>query len=791
MSNILFRFGGLFLAGLAVAQPVPSVWASAAGLRSVPPQEVGIDAWHLNQIDVVVAEGLSTARMPGCVVLVGRQNKIVLLRAYGLRRVLPTPVAMTADTVFDLASLTKPVATATSVMVLVDRGRVRLDERVATYLPEFGRNGKDEITVFQLLTHQSGLVPDNPLRDYADGPRKAWERICDLRPRAEPGTTFIYSDVGYIVLGELVRRVSGKGLGRFAHEHLFAPLGMTETGYLPGKPLRRRSAPTEQRDGRWITGEVHDPRAHRLGGVAGHAGLFATAADLARYASMMLGGGALGDARILSRDALAAMTKGYPVPGGLRGLGWDVRTGYSSNRGEAFSDTAFGHGGFTGTVLWIDPELDLFVVFLSSRLHPDGKGAVNALAGRVCTIAGAAAQLPALEARRRTAAAPSETPEPPDLNVLTGLDVLRRDGFERLKGRRVGLITNHTGLSRDGISTVHLLAHAPGVRLRKLFSPEHGVAGQLDQAVIGDSTHTGTGIEVISLYGKSRRPTREMLSGLDTLVFDIQDVGARFYTYISTMGEAMQAAAEHGLRFVVLDRPNPTGGLDVAGPVLDAGRETFTGFHRLPVRHGMTVGELAELFKADRGLDLDLHVVRMEGWRRRHFFDATGLRWVNPSPNMRSLTQALLYPGIGLLETTNLSVGRGTDTPFEVLGAPWINEMGLARHLNRARLPGVRFVPIRFTPDTSTYADEACGGVNVIITDREGFRPVRTGLEIARQLRHLYGGLWKAAAIDRLLRNRDALDDLLAGKTVTEIQWRGRDELDAFLQRRRTVLMYD
>jgi len=282
-----------------------------------------------------------------------------------------------------------------------------------------------------------------------------------------------------------------------------------------------------------------------------------------------------------------------------------------------------------------------------------------------------------------------------------------------------------------------------------------------------------------------------MLSGLDTLVFDIQDVGARFYTYISTMGEAMQAAAEHGLRFVVLDRPNPTGGLDVAGPVLDAGRETFTGFHRLPVRHGMTVGELAELFKADRGLDLDLHVVRMEGWRRRHFFDATGLRWVNPSPNMRSLTQALLYPGIGLLETTNLSVGRGTDTPFEVLGAPWINETGLARHLNRARLPGVRFVPIRFTPDTSAYADEACGGVNVIITDREGFRPVRTGLEIARQLRHLYGGLWKAAAIDRLLRNRDALDDLLAGKTVTEIQWRGRDELDAFLQRRRAVLMYD
>jgi len=791
MTNAFRRFGLLLVAGLAVAHPAPPARAAPAGLKTVSPGDARLDPWHLDQIDVVVAEGLSTGRMPGCVVLVGRRGRAVLLRAYGNRQVLPTPVPMTTDTVFDLASLAKPVATATSVMVLVDRGRVRLEERVATYLPEFGRNGKGEITVHHLLTHQSGLVPDNALADYADGLEKAWERICDLAPRAEPGTKFMYSDVGYIVLGELVRRVSGKGLDAFAREHIFAPLGMTEAGYLPDEPLRRRSAPTEQRDGRWIVGEVHDPRAHRLGGVAGHAGLFATAADLARYASMMLGGGALGDVRILSPDAVATMTKAYPAGGGLRGLGWDVRTGYSSNRGDAFSDAAFGHGGFTGTVLWIDPELDLFVVFLSSRLHPDGKGVVNRLAGRICTIAGAAAQLPALEAPQGTAAVPSETCEPPALNVLTGLDVLARDGFRLLKGRRVGLITNHTGLDRTGVGNVRLLAEAPGVRLRKLFSPEHGFAGGLDQAVIGDSTHPGTGLKTISLYGKTRRPTRKMLSGLDTLVFDIQDIGARFYTYVSTMGEAMHAAAEHGLRFVVLDRPNPIGGLDVAGPVLDAGREAFVGFHRLPVRHGMTVGELATLMKAERGLDLDLHVVRMEGWRRRHFFDATGLRWVNPSPNMRSLTQALLYPGIGLLEATNLSVGRGTDTPFEVFGAPWINERGLARHLNRARLPGVRFVPIRFTPQASKYAGEDCGGVNVIVTDRNVFRPVRTGLEIARQLRHLYGGLWKAQAVDHLLRNRAAMDALLAGKTVTEIQWRCRAELRTFLERRRAVLMYD
>jgi len=789
MSNVLCRFGWPFFVGLAIAPLGLSARASGVHLVTVRPEEVGIDPWCLDQIDVVVAEGLSTGKMPGCVVLVGRRGRVVLLRAYGNRQVLPDPVAMTTDTVFDLASLTKPVATATSVMVLVDRGQVLLEERVATYLPEFGRNGKDRITVLQLLTHQGSLVPDNPLRDYADGPEKAWERICALTPRAAPGTRFIYSDVGYIVLGELVRRVSGKRLDAFAREHVFAPLGMSETGFLPAPPLRKRSAPTEERGGRWMKGDVHDPRAYRLGGVAGHAGLFATATDLARYASMMLGGGAAGEGRVLSQDAVATMTKGHPVPGGLRGLGWDVRTGYSSNRGEAFSDTAFGHGGFTGTVLWIDPQLDLFVVFLSNRLHPDGKGAVNALAGRICTIAGAAAQLPAIQTRQ--AAAPSETAQPPDLNVLTGLDVLARDGFKRLKGRRVGLITNHTGLDRTGVSNVRLLAGAPGVTLRTLFSPEHGFAGTLDQAVVRDSTHPGTGLKVVSLYGKTRRPTREMLAGLDTLVFDVQDVGARFYTYISTMGEAMQAAAEHGLRFVVLDRPNPITGLDVSGPVLDAGRECFVGFHRLPVRHGMTVGELAALLKTERGLDLDLHVVRMEGWHRSDFFDATGLRWVNPSPNMRSLTQALLYPGVGLLEATNLSVGRGTDTPFEVFGAPWVNETGLARHLNRARLPGVRFVPIRFTPDAGKYAGEDCGGVNVIITDRNAFRSVRTGLEIARQLRHLYGGLWKASAMDHLLRNRVAMDALLAGRTVPEIEWRCRRELAAFRDRRRAVLMYE
>jgi uncharacterized protein YbbC (DUF1343 family) len=369
--------------------------------------------------------------------------------------------------------------------------------------------------------------------------------------------------------------------------------------------------------------------------------------------------------------------------------------------------------------------------------------------------------------------------------------VLRRDGYGQLAGRRVGLITNQTGVSGDGTSTAKLLHEAPGVRLVALFSPEHGPEGKLDLAQIADTRDPATGLPVYSLYGKTRKPTAESLRGIDTLVFDIQDIGARFYTYISTMGYAMQAAAEHKLRFVVLDRPNPIGGVEVAGPVLEAGRESFTAFHPLPVQHGMTVGELAEMFAAERRLGLDLQIVRMEGWRRGQLFDETGLLWVNPSPNIRSLTAALLYPGIGLLETTNLSVGRGTDTPFEVLGAPWLDGRRLAAALNQCGLPGVRFVPIFFTPQASKFAQKRCGGVNISITQRSDFRSVRTGLEIARQLRALYPQLWDARTYDRLLGNKQVLDALLAGQTVEQMESLCEPGLRDFLQRRRQVLLYE
>jgi uncharacterized protein YbbC (DUF1343 family) len=719
--------------------------------------------------------------------MIGREGRIAFFKAYGHRQVEPDLVPMQTDTVFDMASITKPVATATSIMLLAERGKLQIGDRVAQHIPEFAENGKGEITVRQLLIHQSGLIADNALSDYADGPELALARVLALRPQNEPGTKFTYSDMNFVVLGELVKRLSGKSVHAFSRDQIFVPLGMTETGFLPADDLRARAAPTEQRDGHWMQGEVHDPRAFLLGGVAGHAGLFSTATDLAVYAQMMLERGAYAGVRILKPSTVDLMTRGVAVSSGQRGLGWDMRTRYSINKGATMSPAAYGHGGFTGTGLWIDPQLDLFVIFLSNRVHPNGKGLVNPLIGRIGTIAANAvvSRLESTTPAAATADAPTARPQ-----VLTGIDVLERDQYRRLQGRRVGLITNHTGINRRGIGTAQLLSQADGVKLVALFSPEHGITGRLDVARIGDGRDEKLNVPIFSLYGETRKPTAESLKDIDTLVFDIQDIGARFYTYPSTMGNAMRAAAEHKLKFVVLDRPNPINGVDVEGPVLDAGKESFVGYHRIPVRHGLTVGELARMFNAELAIGADLEVVEMEGWRRADFFDATGLLWVNPSPNMRNLNEALLYPGIGLLETTNLSVGRGTDTPFEIIGAPWLDGQKLAGELNQAGLSGVRFVPTFFTPASSKFKDERCGGVQIVITDRLELAPLRIGFEVARQLTRLFPQGWDHKQYDRLLANAAVYRAVVEGKTVGEIEALYQADLDQFRQRREKFLIY-
>jgi uncharacterized protein YbbC (DUF1343 family) len=738
-----------------------------------------MSATRLSKIDVAVAEGLRREWMPGCVVMIGHQGKIVFHKAYGNKQVQPETIAMTTDTVFDMASITKPIATATSVMKLVELGKIDVDQTVAHYIPEFAANGKEKITVRQLLIHQGGLLPDNALSDYNDGVAKAIERIYALGTRVEPGTTFMYTDVGFIVLAKLVERVSGKNVHQFSQEFLFNPLGMQETGYNPTAALRKRAATTQQREGRWMRGEVHDPRAYRLDGIAGHAGLFSTSSDLARFAQMLLGQGTYQDNQVLTVETVTLMTKPNKVSSGLRGLGWDIRTGYSYNRGDLLTDQAFGHGGFTGTTFWIDPGQDLFIIFLSNRVHPDGSGSVNRLAGRIATIATAA-----ISTDKKIGSATQVG------DTLNGLDVLQRNQYQQLQGKRIGLITNHTGINRDGVSIVELFNTATNVDLVALFSPEHGFEGKLDIAQIKDARDTKSGLQIYSLYGKTRKPTAEMLADIDLLVFDIQDIGTRFYTYISTMGNAMQAAAAHDIDFMVLDRPNPINGSLVQGPVLDKGSESFVGFHPVAVRHGMTAGELANMFNVELDLKLDLQIIKLAGWQRNNFFDATGLPWVNPSPNMRNLNQALLYPGIGLLETTNLSVGRGTDTPFEQIGAPYIQGRELANAMNARNLNGIRFVPIHFTPESSKFSGQICGGLSLVITNRDVFDPLATGLELAVALRTLYGEQWETKSLNRLLSHQQTYESIKSGASARDIRSAYNNELQTFRQRRQTFLLY-
>lgn len=747
-------------------------------LPIVTTDSAGMDASRLEKIDSVVQTALDQKKLPGCVVLIGRQGKVAYLKAFGAKQLQPTIEPMTTDTLFDLASLTKPIATATCVMRLIEEGKVRLRDPVFQHLPGFEQGDKKDITVEHLLLHQGGLIADNPLSDFSESREKAIEKLIAINKTQPPGTKFIYSDVGFMLLGELVAKVSGRPLDAYAKETIFDPLSMSETMYLPTESLKLRAAPTEMRDGKWMQGDVHDPRAFALGGVAGHAGLFSTAEDLALYANMMLQLGAGPQGKILGEATVRKMTTRHPVSSGYRGLGWDMQTGYSANKGETMSASAFGHGGFTGTGIWIDPQLDLFVIFLSNRVHPDGKGLVNPLIGTIGTIAASSIkELPGEET-----AAPTK--------VLCGIDVLQREAFKRLEGRKIGLITNHTGVDREGMTTIAAFHAAKNLELKTLFSPEHGIAGALDESNIGDSRDPETDLPIYSLYGQSRSPSAESLKGLDTLVFDIQDIGCRFYTYVSTMKLAMQAAAKAKIKFVVLDRPNPLGGLIVEGPVLDEGAESFVAYHTVAVRHGMTVGELAMLLNEECKIGVDLEIVKVAGWQRAAYYDQCDLAWINPSPNMRSMNAALLYPGVGLWEMTNLSVGRGTDTPFELIGAPWIDGRKLAASLNAARLPGVTFLAKDFMPSASKFKGETCGGVMITITDRDRVRALDIGLEIARQMKQIHGDKWNTKEINRLLGAKQTSDAILQGRSLEEIKSLYANEASVFATRRAKFLIY-
>jgi uncharacterized protein YbbC (DUF1343 family)/CubicO group peptidase (beta-lactamase class C family) len=750
-----------------------------------------------NDIDRSIAVALENDQMPGAVAWIGKGAEILHRKAYGFRSLVPAREPMTIDTIFDAASLTKIVATTSSIMKLVEQGRVRLNDPVTEYLPQF-QKGKTGITVRMLLTHYSGMRPDLDLQPEWSGYETGMQKAYIDKPVAAPGERFIYSDINYLLLAEIVRRVSTKPIDEYARTEIFLPLGMTESQFNPPASLRARIAPTEihPKTGAPLRGIVHDPTARYMGGVAGHAGLFTTAADLSRYARLLLGGGELEGKRFFSPLTIRKFTSPQNPPDqpGLRGLGFDIDTQFSSNRGDLFPIGSFGHTGFTGTSLWMDPATGCYVILLTNSVHPHRRPAVSALRSKVATIAAAALGIDApgaIVSGYNEAMSGVRRTIPRNGTVDTGLDVLVREKFARWKGKRIGLITNHTGITRDGRRNVDVML-AEGVQVAALFAPEHGIHGREDREGIADSVDPKTKIRIWSLYNDpERRPTAQMLRGVDALVFDVQDIGTRFYTYVSTMRVCMEEASKRGIPFYVLDRPNPINGVSVEGPVLIAGNESFVGTHTLPVRHGMTAGELAQMFHAEFGYQNRLEVVRMRGWQRGDWLDSTGLTWVDPSPNMRSLNAALLYPGVGMIELSkNYSVGRGTDAPFEQFGAAFTDGPKLSAYLNQRRIPGVRFYPARFTPASSNVKGIPISGVRIVITNRDILHSTRLGLEIASALHTLYPGKIDFKTNLKLIANPDTIQQLISGNDPRTIMDRQTEELEAFLKRRSAFLLY-
>ena len=747
-----------------------------------------------SEIDRVVSESVAGGDTPGAVILVGQGDRVLYRKALGSRAVTPAVEPMTTDTIFDIASLTKVVATAPAILALVDDRKLDLDAPLGRYLKEFKGPQLAWLTVRRVLTHTAGFADLPSSEAIAKGARDGVRLLAAGVSKPSPTAPFHYSDTGFIVLAELVRRVSGEPLDRFTRKRFYEPLGMRKTTFNPPATWRSRIAPTQFLRGRMLRGVVHDPRARQLHGVAGHAGLFSTVDDLGRFCRMLLGDGMAGGRRYLSSAVVHAMFAPNGAGEATRGLGWDMASGYSRALGSFFPLGSVGHTGFTGTSIWMDPPTRTYAIILTSRVHPAGKGSAVELRRRVSAIVGAKLFVPNIvpaagedEARPAGGVAADGAPR---AKTRTGLDVLEIKDWAPLKGRVIGLVTNQSGVDAEGRRNVDLLAKAKGVRLQSVFSPEHGIDGVMD-AQVPHGRHPATGLTVWSLYGGDRRPTATMLHGLDTLVFDIQDVGVRFYTYLTTLVYILEEAANHRISVVVLDRPNPLTGVIVEGPLMDADLRSFTSPHPIPVRSGMTLGEFATMVAGERKIPVRLTVVPLEHWERSMWFDQTGLPWVNPSPNIRSLTEALLYAGVGLLEATNLSVGRGTTTPFEMVGAPWITDPnGLADALNAIAMPGVTFQPVNFQPDASVYSGQMLGGVRLVVTDRDALRPVTVGLTIGRTLLERYPRQFRAASIQNLLVNRSTIWALLRGDSLARLKRWAEADRASFLQRRASYLIY-
>ncbi len=931
-----FLLGSLFSVAfrhrraVAVAAVIVVSYSAASAQAPRPPRSA-VASPDFSEVSTLINQAIAEKKLPGAVVLIGHDGKVVFEHAYGDRALEPRVEPMTEDTIFDMASLTKVVVTTTAILQLVDEHKIELDAPVAKYLPEFAQNGKEKITVRELLTHYSGLPPDVDLKDdwglkapdKAEGIRRAMASV----PDGPPGLTFKYSDINFITLGYLVETIAGQPLDAYAQQHIFTPLGMSHTRYLPmnaacgaialmpfgtkhGKTFGEAieepcSPPTTWRWNDWVPniaptahddqgtaatnpnydhllrGTVHDPTTRRMGGVAGHAGLFSTAHDMSLFCQALLdkllhntGPFPVSQATLKmavspNEPATAVSTATIFTPDGettkgvaSHGLGWDLNTAYSRPRGTIFPITtrehagSFGHTGFTGTSLWIDPTSDTYVILLANAVHIPGAASISHLRGEVATAAAkalglAAPVVPGAKAPAEIGSAMSGLKPGPISGATaglkpvgepaqTGIDVLESSSFAALKTLaeahgghlKLGLLTNQASLDSQGKRTIDILYAAeksnPQLELKTLFAPEHGLAAHQDTEHLTAEADGATGLPVISLYGpkaSDKHPKQSDLKQLDAVVIDLQDAGTRFWTYETLTGYFLEACAEAKIPVVMLDRPNPLGGAAVEGPTSDAGQENYTDFMPLPLRHGLTLGELARYFNANAvqaqykpelvdgravtlgdatadvrpaatrpGLHAEVIVVQMNHWTRAELWPQTGLTWMPPSPNLKSPAAAILYPGVGLTEQTNISVGRGTDMPFENLGAPWIDAHQLAGYLTARKIAGIEITPtqIAIADDANHYPfhGQTIPAIHFQVTDPEHFDSPAFGIELLAALHRLYPVQFKLDQVKNLLVHAATLAALRAGADPGNIIQSWSADIQSFEQARKPYLLY-
>jgi uncharacterized protein YbbC (DUF1343 family) len=657
------------------------------------------------------------AKAPGASAYVGRHDETLFSGFTGQRQLLPESKPVESDTLYDLASLTKVIATTTAVMRLRDEGALDLDQPVGEVVPVPAFRA---FTFRHLLTHTSGLIGYDTWYKEVSSINEILQRLSTLPLASPPGVRRVYSDFGFMLLGKAVELLAGDSLDAYCRKHIFAPMAMFDTTYRPPEDWRNRCAATEQSAwrGRVMVGEVHDEHAYAVGGVSGHAGLFSTVGDVAKFCRALLHGHLL-PRKTLDEMATLGQVPSYP----WQGLGWKIDPWRESTDGFLPSRAAIGHTGWTGTNLWIDRASGLYAILLSNTCHPSRTQRDNRLLRRVFFTGASSAH--------RFGA----------INVHTGLDRVLWDSFESLRGKRVAVLTNLAAVDQLGRPLPEVFALDPSVSIKRYFSPEHGFHGQEEagRRVKKQSAPA----PVISLYGDQKRPTPAQLADIDLLVVDLPDVGARYYTYPATMKACLEACAEARKPVLVLDRPNPLGGVVLEGPVTrQVGSDVCWG--PVPIRHGMTLGELALFFKATvfANTKLDVRVSLLDGWTRERWFDECSLPWMPPSPNLPTAETALLYVGMCLFEGVNLNEGRGTDTPFKLIGAPWLDAERAAAAIDPLEAIGCQIEVSDYTPrpipgksSHPVYENELCQGISLRVTDPAQIRPFTLAVALLRAIR--------------------------------------------------------